>query len=58
MQWVDNSAGSMYLGLIWGSGQLLIVSTFLGKYRSPKYYYIALVGIWFGLFGFVAYQPL
>ena len=38
MRWVDNSAGSMDLCLIWGSGQLLIVSMFLGKYRSPKYY--------------------
>ena len=46
MQWVDNSADSMYLCLIWESGQLLIVSIFGGKYRSPKYYYIALVGIW------------
>ena len=32
MQWVSNSVDSIYLCLIGGSGQLLLVSMFLGKY--------------------------
>ena len=46
MWWVDNFANWKYLCLIWESEQLLIVSMFLETYRSFKYYYLCLAGIW------------